>query len=134
MSEAAGIRSVVLGPLLFAGYAVLAVAATARSLVQILSRFDAAPLPYTLSAASATVYLRPGRSLPARRADRSANRRGRVQHRTHRRSGRRDLERCGPDPIPRSDGLVGLRARMRLQAVGAAGGRVVVDGADDPAG
>lgn len=46
-----------LGRVLVAVYAVLALAATGRSLVQIVERFDAAPLAFTLSAVSAAVYL-----------------------------------------------------------------------------
>lgn len=38
-------------------YAVLALAATGRSLVQIVERFSQAPLAYTLSALSAVVYI-----------------------------------------------------------------------------
>lgn len=38
-------------------YAVMALAATGRSLVQIVSEFDTAPLAYTLSAVSAAVYI-----------------------------------------------------------------------------
>lgn len=38
-------------------YAIMALAATGRSFVQIVSDFDAAPLAYTLSAASAVVYV-----------------------------------------------------------------------------
>lgn len=46
-----------LGRVLVAVYAVLALAATGRSLVQIVERFDAAPLAFTLSAVSAGVYI-----------------------------------------------------------------------------
>lgn len=46
-----------LGRVLVAVYAVLALAATGRSLVQIVERFDAAPLAFTLSAISAAVYI-----------------------------------------------------------------------------
>ncbi|TDQ49984.1 hypothetical protein [Actinorugispora endophytica] len=45
------------GRLLVAVYAVFAVAATGRSAVQILTRFDEAPLAYTLSAVAAVVYV-----------------------------------------------------------------------------
>ncbi len=38
-------------------YAVLALAATGRSFVQILQRFDEAPLAYALSAVAAVVYI-----------------------------------------------------------------------------
>ncbi len=46
-----------LGRVLVAVYAVLAIAATGRSFVQILRRFDEAPLAYALSAVAAVVYL-----------------------------------------------------------------------------
>jgi len=56
------------GRVLVAVYAVFAVAATARAAVQITSRFDEAPVAYTLSAFAAIVYVvatvalaRPGR-------------------------------------------------------------------------
>lgn len=45
------------GRALVAVYGVLAVAATARSTVQVLRDFDAAPLAYTLSAVAAGVYV-----------------------------------------------------------------------------
>lgn len=58
-----------IGRVLVAVYAVLALAATGRSFVQIVQRFDEAPLAYTLSALAAVVYivatvalLRPGRT------------------------------------------------------------------------
>jgi hypothetical protein len=45
------------GRALTAAYAFMALAAGARSVVQIATEFDAAPLAYTLSAASAAIYL-----------------------------------------------------------------------------
>ena len=45
------------GRLLIAVYAVFALAATARSAVQIATRFDRAPLAYLLSAFAALVYV-----------------------------------------------------------------------------
>ncbi len=45
------------GRLLIAVYAVFALAATARSAVQIATRFDQAPLAYLLSAFAAVVYV-----------------------------------------------------------------------------
>lgn len=58
-----------IGRVLVAVYAVLALAATGRSFVQIVQRYDEAPLAYTLSALAAVVYivatvalLRPGRT------------------------------------------------------------------------
>lgn len=38
-------------------YAILGLAATGRSVVQVGTKFDQAPLPYTLSAASAVLYV-----------------------------------------------------------------------------
>jgi hypothetical protein len=45
------------GRLIIAVYALFAVAASSRSLVQIATRFDEAPLAYALSAASAVLYV-----------------------------------------------------------------------------
>lgn len=45
------------GRLLIAGYGLLGIAATSRSAVQIATRFDEAPLAYTLSALAAALYL-----------------------------------------------------------------------------
>lgn len=50
-------RAVGVGRVLIAVYAILALAATARSAVQIIERFDEAPLAYSLSAVSAVVYV-----------------------------------------------------------------------------
>jgi hypothetical protein len=50
-------RTLGVGRVLIAVYAILALAATARSLVQILTDFDAAPLAYTLSAVAGVVYI-----------------------------------------------------------------------------
>lgn len=57
MSSTKSSRAVGIGRVLIAVYAVLAIAATARSTVQIIERFDQAPLAFTLSAASAVVYV-----------------------------------------------------------------------------
>lgn len=46
-----------LGRVLVALYATLAIAAGARSTVQIVSRFEEAPVPYALSAVAAVVYV-----------------------------------------------------------------------------
>jgi len=58
-----------IGRVLVAVYGVLALAALGRSFVQIVSKFDEAPLAYTLSALAAAVYVvatialvRPGRA------------------------------------------------------------------------
>lgn len=45
------------GRLLITVYGILALAATGRSLVQILEKFDQAPLAYSLSALAAIVYI-----------------------------------------------------------------------------
>jgi len=45
------------GRVLVAVYAVFALAATARSLVQIATRFDEAPVAYLLSALAAAIYI-----------------------------------------------------------------------------
>ena len=57
------------GRVLVAVYGVLALAATGRSIVQIVEKFDEAPLAYSLSALAAVVYIvatialvRPGRT------------------------------------------------------------------------
>ncbi|WP_156760470.1 hypothetical protein [Microbacterium karelineae] len=46
-----------IGTVLTFVYAVMALAATGRSFVQIAGRFDQAPVPYLLSAAAAVVYI-----------------------------------------------------------------------------
>lgn len=46
-----------IGRVLVIVYAIMALAATGRSFVQIVQRFDEAPLAYTLSAVSAAVYI-----------------------------------------------------------------------------
>ena len=46
-----------IGRVLVIVYAVMALGATGRSFVQIVERFDEAPLAYSLSAASAVVYI-----------------------------------------------------------------------------
>jgi hypothetical protein len=45
------------GRLLVVVYGILALAATGRSLIQIVERFDEAPVAFTLSAVSAVVYI-----------------------------------------------------------------------------
>jgi cytochrome bd-type quinol oxidase subunit 2 len=50
-------RAVGVGRVLVAVYAVLALAATGRSVFQILEQFDEAPLAYGLSALAAVVYI-----------------------------------------------------------------------------
>lgn len=50
-------RATGVGRVLVVVYAILALAATGRSIVQIIERFDEAPLAYSLSALSAVVYI-----------------------------------------------------------------------------
>lgn len=50
-------RAVGVGRVLIAVYAVLALAATARSFVQIVTRFDTAPVAYALSGLAGLVYI-----------------------------------------------------------------------------
>lgn len=50
-------RAVGFGRVLIAVYAVLALAATARSAVQIVTRFEEAPIAYLLSALAGVVYI-----------------------------------------------------------------------------
>jgi hypothetical protein len=50
-------RATGIGRVLIAVYGVLALAATGRSVVQIIQKFDFAPFAYTLSALSAVVYI-----------------------------------------------------------------------------
>jgi hypothetical protein len=46
-----------IGRLLIAAYAVLALAATGRAGYELVAKFDQAPFPYALSAASALIYI-----------------------------------------------------------------------------
>ncbi len=46
-----------IGRVLVIVYGIMALAATGRSFVQIVERYDEAPLAYTLSAVSAVVYI-----------------------------------------------------------------------------
>jgi len=57
MSSSARPRMTGIGRVLVVVYAIMALAATGRSFVQIVQRFDEAPLAYTLSALSAVVYI-----------------------------------------------------------------------------
>ena len=56
-STAPSSRMTGIGRVLVIVYAVMALAATGRSFVQIVRRFDEAPLAYTLSAIAAVVYI-----------------------------------------------------------------------------
>jgi hypothetical protein len=56
-SSSARPRMTGIGRVLVIVYAIMALAATGRSFVQIVERFDEAPLAYTLSAISAVVYI-----------------------------------------------------------------------------
>lgn len=57
MSSSSRPRMTGIGRVLVIVYAIMALAATGRSFVQIVQRFDEAPLAYSLSAAAAVVYL-----------------------------------------------------------------------------
>jgi len=57
MSNTTSTRAVGVGRVLIAVYAILALAATARSLVQILEKFDEAPVAYVLSAVAGVIYI-----------------------------------------------------------------------------
>jgi len=56
MSGQVGVQISGAGRLLVAVYGVLTLAATGRSLVQVFTKFDQAPLAYALSVAAAVVY------------------------------------------------------------------------------
>ncbi len=56
-SDGAPARNQGLGRIIVMVYAVFALSASARSLFQILTQFDAAPVAYTLSAVAAVVYI-----------------------------------------------------------------------------
>lgn len=56
-SSATRARMTGIGRVLVVVYAVMALAATGRSFVQIVRRFDEAPLAYSLSALAAVVYI-----------------------------------------------------------------------------
>jgi hypothetical protein len=57
MSGTGSSRAVGVGRVLIVVYAILALGATARSIFQILSKFDEAPVAYVLSAIAGVVYL-----------------------------------------------------------------------------
>ncbi|TPW70737.1 hypothetical protein [Schumannella sp. 10F1B-5-1] len=57
MPEARSSLATGLGRVLVVVYAILALAATGRSVTQILSRFSEAPIAFSLSAAAAVVYI-----------------------------------------------------------------------------
>ena len=57
MADNGSSRAVGVGRVLIAVYAILALAATARSVYQIVSKFDVAPVAYLLSALAGVVYI-----------------------------------------------------------------------------
>ena len=57
MADSSSSRAVGVGRVLVVVYAVLALAATGRSVFQILTKFDTAPIAYSLSALAALVYV-----------------------------------------------------------------------------
>jgi hypothetical protein len=57
MAESSSSRAIGVGRVLVVVYAILALAATGRSVFQILTKFDTAPVAYSLSAVAALVYV-----------------------------------------------------------------------------
>ena len=57
MSNRSAARKLGAGQILIVVYAILAIAATGRSVFQILTKFDTAPIAYVLSAVAAVVYI-----------------------------------------------------------------------------
>jgi hypothetical protein len=57
MADSSSTRAVGAGRVLVVVYAILALAATGRSVFQILTKFDSAPVAYSLSAVAALVYV-----------------------------------------------------------------------------
>ena len=57
MSQHASTRAFGVGRVLIAVYAILAIAATARSLYQLATKFDVAPIAYVLSGVAGLVYI-----------------------------------------------------------------------------
>jgi hypothetical protein len=57
MSSSPSSRAVGIGRVLIVVYAILALAATGRSFVQIVTKFETAPVAYSLSALAAVVYI-----------------------------------------------------------------------------
>ena len=57
MSNRSAARKLGAGQILIVVYAILAIAATGRSMFQILTKFDSAPIAYVLSAVAAVVYI-----------------------------------------------------------------------------
>lgn len=57
MSASSSSRATGVGRVLVAVYAILAIAALGRSVFQIIDRFEEAPIAFSLSAASAVVYV-----------------------------------------------------------------------------
>ena len=84
-----------IGRVLVIVYAIMALAATGRSFVQIAERFDEAPLAYTLSAASAVVYIIATLALVFAGSEGLVPRRlGRDLLRARRRARHRHADRC----------------------------------------
>jgi hypothetical protein len=57
VADSSSSRAVGVGRVLVVAYAILALAATGRSVFQILTKFDEAPVAYSLSAVAAVVYI-----------------------------------------------------------------------------
>src|SRR4051794_13064592 len=112
------------GVVLVVVYGVLALAATGRSVLQITTGFDRAPLAYTLSALAAVVYILATWCL-ARRPVGACRHRG-VRGGARRGARGRDRVLRGKGPLPRQDGLVALRSGLRLRAARAPRARPAV--------
>ena len=115
------------GRVLVAVYGLLALAATGRSILQISEYFDRAPVPYILSALAAVIYI--VATIGLARGDRASVRLATIAL---------VVELLGvlvvgivsyrrPVGLPRQDGLVALRRRLRLRAARAADRRALVD-------
>ena len=123
------------GRVLVVVYGVLALAATGRSVFQIIDRFHEAPVAFTLSALSAARLHRgdhrahrAGPRLVPGRLDHDqlrAGRRARDRHAEPVRSRRPRPARHRP-VRSRRDGVVGLRHRLPVHPAGAAGARAAV--------
>ena len=125
-------RAVGVGRVLIAVYAILALAATARSLVQIITKFETAPVAYLLSALAGVVYivatvalLMPGRAWYRVAWATISLRAARRAHRGHAELGRSRA-------VPGRHGLVGVRSRLPVHPARAAGARAAAGSARAP--
>ncbi|GMA87123.1 hypothetical protein GCM10025868_23730 [Angustibacter aerolatus] len=111
------------GRVLVAVYGIFALAATGRAAVQASTKFHEAPLAYLLSALAAAVYV--VATVALARGDRTSGRVAVVSCSVEpaRRARRRHPVPRRQQGLPRPDGVVGVRAGLRLRAAGAAGAR-----------